>query len=385
MSLSRIYRSLAGLFGAYPLVTIIAVTLLSSFLLFLPFFTNSLEYFGFQVEDRGMQYVYQNYDGILYTVPAKTWYNPKAIENLRLEFNVPLEYYAAHLPLYPLFISLAAPVVGYLRSMVGINLFFSVLLAVFFYYFLKHFKLTEHALPLTVIFLFLPRFFVLRSVGAPESLFLLLILLSVFFFEKKQYLYAGLLGGFAAMTKVPGILLFVSYMFVIVEEFVKNKKFDIRWLFLGFIPLALIAVFAIYSVQYNNFFAYFNTGGVVPMPYLFSVFNFQGKWVDTAWLEDVIFYFFMYGMTVVALWQTKFRSFFYFSLVFFFGSLFVQHRDLSRYMLPLWPFAIMAFEKTFSSSTFRTVFWFLLPAIYLFAINFMLHNILPISDWRPFI
>ena len=139
MSLSRIYRSLAGLFGAYPLVTIITVTLLSSFLLYLPFATGNLAYFGFDVENRGMQYIYQNYDGILYLVPAKSWYDPQAIENLRLEFNLPLEYYAAHLPLYPLFISLTAPVVGYLQLMIGINLLFSVLLLLFFYYFLKHF------------------------------------------------------------------------------------------------------------------------------------------------------------------------------------------------------------------------------------------------------
>jgi len=385
MSLARVYRSLANLFGAYPIVTIIAVTILSTFLLYLPFATNSLPYLGFNVEARGMQPIYQNYDGILYIVPAKSWYNPKAIENLRLEFKLPLEYYAAHLPLYPLFISLGAQVFGYLKSMIGVNLFFSVLLAVFFYYFLKYFKITEHPLPLTIIFLFLPRFFVLRSVGAPESLFLLLILLSVFFFEKKQYFYAGILGALATMTKLPGIMLFAAYFLVIGEDFLKRKKFYPGSLFLGLIPLGLVAVFSLYALQYNNFFAYFNTGGVVPMPYLFSIFNFQAKWVDTVWLEDIVFYFFMYGMTAVALWQSKFRSFFYFTLVFFAGSLFVQHRDLSRYMLPIWPFAVIAFEKTFSSPTFRTVFWFLLPAIYLYAINFTLYNILPISDWRPFI
>src|SRR3989344_6058223 len=130
--------------------------------------------------------------------------------------------------------------------MIGINSLFSVFLALFFYYFLKHFKLTDHPLTLTIILLFLPRFFVLRSVGAPESLFLLLILLSVFFFEKKQYFYAGVLGGFAAMTKVPGILLFVAYLLVIGEDFLKNKKFDPRSLFLGFIPLGLVAVFGLY-------------------------------------------------------------------------------------------------------------------------------------------
>ncbi|HRN69606.1 MAG TPA: hypothetical protein PLS49_00320, partial [Candidatus Woesebacteria bacterium] len=136
---------------------------------------------------------------------------------------------------------------------------------------------------------------------------------------------------------------------------------------------------------YGNFFAYFNTGGVVPMPYPFSAFNFQAIWVETGWLEDIIFYFVLYLFTIIQLKDATYRSFFYFSLVFFIGAIFVQHRDLSRYMLPLWPFACIAFEKTFTSKKFFIVLLILLPAIYLYAVNFMLFNILPISDWQAFL
>ena len=72
---------------------------------------------GFEETNVSMPTVYQNYDGLLYVVPAKAGYNAKNIENLRLEFNLPTEYYPAHLPLYPFLISLFAPVLGFLKSM----------------------------------------------------------------------------------------------------------------------------------------------------------------------------------------------------------------------------------------------------------------------------
>ena len=317
MNLSRIHKALTHFFGRYPVLTIISVSVVSTALLYLPFITNTLMYFGFEVADRGMQYIYQNYDGILYIVPAKSWYNPKAIEAIRLEFNLPLEYYAAHLPLYPAFIALLSPIVGYLRSMILVTMTFSALLAWFFYYFLKKLELTKYPLVLAVVFLFLPRFFIIRSVGTPEPLFILLILASVFFFEKKEYLWSGVLGGLAAMTKTPGILLFVAYALVIAEQmYFHKKKFDVRWLHLLLIPTGLFLVFVLYGIQYNNFWAYFNTGGVVPMPYPFSAFNFQAVWVNDAWLEDIVLYFLLYGYAVSLLWKSKYRSIFYFPFVF---------------------------------------------------------------------
>src|SRR3989344_9594869 len=112
----------------YPYLLIIAVVTVSTLLLYLPFTTNTIRYLGFEETNVSMQTVYQNYDGLLYVVPAKAGYNAKNIENLRLEFNLPTEYYPAHLPLYPFLISLFAPVLGFLKSMLFVTILGAVLL-----------------------------------------------------------------------------------------------------------------------------------------------------------------------------------------------------------------------------------------------------------------
>ena len=196
---------------------------------------------------------------------------------------------------------------------------------------------------------------------------------------------AGIAGAFAAMTKSPGILIFGAYLLVFLEEYLKTKKIPFRGWGIGLIPLGLLGVFGLYAFQYKDFFAYFHTGGVVPMPYPFSAFNFQAKWVGNAWLEDILFYFFMYLMTVIVLWKSKYRSFFYFSLVFLTATAFVQHRDITRYSLPLWPMAVIAFEHFFTSRRFLIALIILLPAIYFYAWNFMTYNIMPISNWAPYL
>ena len=122
-----------------------------------------------------------------------------------------------------------------------------------------------------------------------------------------------------------------------------------------------------------------------PMLYPFSVFNAAGRWVQTVWLEEILLYFFLYLTAIITLKDSKYRSLFYFPLLFFVAGIFVQHRDLSRYLLPIWPFAVIAFEQTFTSRKFRYAFYLLLPAIYLYAWNFLLGNIIPVSDWRPFL
>jgi hypothetical protein len=72
-------------------------------------------------------------------------------------------------------------------------------------------------------------------------------------------------------------------------------------------------------------------------------------------------------------------------LVFFIAIIFVQHRDIPRYSLPLWPMALVAFERFFTDKRFLLVFFFLLPAIYLFAWDFIIYNVMPISNWAAYL
>lgn len=371
------------------------IVLLSTFIAWLPFLIRASSWYGLSIANSNFEYIYKNYDGPLYIIPAKYFYalNKIDIPGKGSILSIPLgvKYFAAHFPLYPFFIRFFSYAMGYLKSMIFVNVFFTAVLVLCFYYVLKALELTKKPFLLTVIFLFLPRFLVVRSVGAPEGLFVLLILLSVYFFEKEKYLTSGIFGGLATMTKGPGILLFIAYLLVFLEKIIleyrttKKIKIQPNWFSIFLIPIALLIVFAIYYFQLRDFFAYFHSGDNIHLVGLFSVFNYQKTWVGTAWLEDIIFYFFLYLFTVFSLKNLKYRSFFYFALVFFVAATFVQHRDISRYSLPIWPLTCIAFERFFTSKRFLIVFIILLPAIYLYAWNFLLSNTMPISDWTPFL
>ena len=311
----------------YPYFTLILVIFLSTLLVWTPFITKSSNWLGLKIENSSFDYIYRHYDGPLYIIPAKTFYDPakflsKDGANI---IGISPGYFAAHLPFYPLLIrgvreliqltgltSLPAgrQVNGleYLKSMVIVNLLATVGLACLFYFILKKFKITKNPWLLTVIMFFLPRFLVIRSVGAPESLFMLLTLGSLYFFEKEKYWLAGLLGGLSVATKSPGILLFCAYCLTIVERIIRTKKINWRWLGIILIPFGLLTVFFVYWLKLGDFFAYFHSGDNVHLIYPFSVFNFQKPWIGTAWLEDVIFYFVLYGLTVISLKDFKYRS-----------------------------------------------------------------------------
>src|SRR3990167_5623606 len=345
---------------------IIAVVVLSSLLVWLPFLLKTPNWLGLSIPASNFEYVLRHFDGPLYVIVAKTLYDPAAILSLRLEVALSPIYFAAHLPLYPLLIRLFAEVFGYLKSMLFVNVLLSGVLGIFFYE-------------------FLPRFMVVRSVGAPESLFILLILGSLFFFEKGRYVFAGILGALATATKTPGILLFVAYSLVILERLITKRKFDPRTFWLVLIPMGLVSVFLLYQRQLGDFFAYFKSGDNIHLLAPYSAFNFQKPWVGTAWLEDILFYFFLYVTTIFYLKNSRHRSFFYFTLVFTVAVLFVQHRDIARYSLPLWVMFCITFERFLTSKKFFYVFLILLPAIFMYAWNFMLFNIMPVSNWAPFL
>lgn len=373
----------------FPYVFVVGFTLLTLLVVWSPFLLKADTWFGLKIQNPGFQYIYQNFDGPFYVVASKTLYDPQKISppGKGLIISLPLThlYFAAHLPLYPLMMRLFSPLIGFLKSMIFTNVLFSILLAIFFYFFIKKLNLSKNPLFLTFVFLMLPRFLVVRSIGAPESLFLILILLSLYFFEQKNYALTGIFGGLSAATKSPGVLLFGAYLLVFLEQYIKTKKIDSRWFFIFFIPFGLLAVFLLYYVQYGDFFAYFKSGDNIHLVAPYSVFNYQNVWVGTGWLEEIIFYLFLYALTVFSLWKSRFRSFFYFGCVFFLAVLSVAHKDIPRYALPLWPLSCIAFEKFFTSKRFLIVSVILLPALFAYSWNFLLYNIMPIADWSPFL
>lgn len=379
--ISKLYNKYSN-----PYLVIIFLTILSTLILWSPFIFKLEKINGVSVKNNNFETVIKNWDGPLYIIAAKTLYDPTnpILENRPLGLQP--KYFAAHLPLYPLTIKTFATFFGYPKAILTSTVAAAILLYCFFYYFLKKLRLTEKPFLLTIVFMFIfPRILVVRSVGTPEPLFILLILLSIYFFINKKYLFSGLFGGLAAMTKSPALLLFISYALFAFHSYVKTRKFEKGWLYIFLIPAGLLLVFLFYQIQIGDFFAYFHSGDNLHLVFPpFSIFNLQKIWVNTVWLEDIIFYYFFYLLVTLEFKKEK-NIFFYITLVFFISILFVQHRDIARYSLPALPVALIAFERFFTSKKFMIALVILIPAIYLYSWNFMIGNQAPITDWLPFL
>src|SRR5204862_485702 len=135
-------------------------------------------------------------------------------------------------------IALLVPILGYLKSMLFVSLISTILAAWAFYLLVKDFKLTNHPLFLSFIFLVLPaRWLIVHSVGSSEPLFIFLTITAIYFFMKfEEYgkkiniIYAATFGMIAQITRPPGILLFIAlaaffhYKFLSQSNFLNLKK-----------------------------------------------------------------------------------------------------------------------------------------------------------------
>ena len=344
----------------------------------------------------GMETIVANYDGPLYIVVAKSLYNGSYIKT-NFQFPLPVEYYAAHFPLFPLLIrALALVNRNYPYAMLGVTVLTSFLALYFFHKLIKQYVEGEiDALFLTAVFAIFPaRWLVVRSIGSPEPLFIAAIIASVYYFDNRKYWLAGLWGVVATLTKSPGILLFIAYIIASVLPQAKAlatakfnlwlRSLDLKKYPIILIPFALLAVFALYNVQFHNFFAYFNSGDNIHLLFPpFQIFNYSAPWVGTFWLEEIVF---IYLFGAIGLMQLiKMRKWNLASFVgLFFGSiLFVSHRDLMRYALPIVPFIYVAFAKYLVTKEFKIAFLILIIPTFLFALAFISNNVMPISNWGP--
>ena len=376
------------------LILLVLATIASTLLVWLPF--------AFSL-GKGMLTVFANYDGPNYIVIAKTLYQAEIIRQT-YSLPIPLEYYPAHLPGYPLLIRVFDSIMSGTWAMLISTLFATILAVSFFYLFIRKFKLSKSPLWLSILFLFLPaRWLVVRSVGSPEPLFIFALLASFYFFKSAltpvsqnliskrkiitlDFLLAGLFGALAQITKTPGILLFLAYGIWLIVLAVKKKKIYYQAWPLLLMPLSILGVFAFYWLQTGNFLAYFQSGDNFHLVFPpLQAFATGRNWLGDFWLEDMVYVYLMGALTVVLLFKRKLYDLATLATIFFMATLFIAHRDLSRYSLPLMPFALIAFAPFLEKKEFRIAFLIILPAIYFYTLNFILHNIAPIADWSPYL
>lgn len=379
------------------LLLLILATVLPTIAIWTPFLLRAKSVWGIPLPTNGMASIVANYDGPLYIVVAKTLYNADAIKSM-YNFNLPVEYYAAHFPLFPLLIKGGSLLLGYPYAMLFVTIITS-LLALFFFYKLSRIYLKEKdAMFLTLLFSIFPaRWLIVRSIGSPDPLFVASIIGSVYFFKKQKYFWAGVLGAIAQLTKSPGILLFVAYIAVIFTEKVislANISFGrllksvnlARFIPILLIPLALFGIFWFYKQTFGDFLAYFNSGDNIHLFFPpFQIFNYSAPWVGTFWLEEVIFIYLFGALAITQLFKKKDFVLGWVTLIYFLSTLFVAHRDLLRYSLPFIPFLLISFSDFLTKKEFKIALIVIIIPIYLFSLSFISQNIMPISDWAPFL
>ena len=364
------------------------ITIGSTILVWLPFFLNLKSFWNIDLPNDGMAAVVRNFDGPYYIVTAKSLYQAQIIK--QFEFDEPIEYYAAHYPVYPLLIRLLGPVMSYPYAMLGITAVFSVLAVWMFYFLLRELNL-KSAYWLSLVFLVLPaRWMIVRSVGSPESVFIFFMLFAVWGMVKKNYWIAGIAGALTQLTKPPGLLLFAAFgLYLLWNLFKKLGNLgkvgikDLPWRAypLLLIPLSLVSLWMWYGSIYGSFWAYFKSGDNIHLFWPpFQMFNTAAAWVGTFWLEEIIWLLLLGTLGVVLNWKRQ-DVISWLTIVWYLSIVFVSHRDFSRYALPMMPFLIIAFAPMLEKKEFRYVLLLMLLPIYLYTVNFIAGNGVAISDW----
>ncbi|MDD4938327.1 MAG: hypothetical protein PHX34_04930 [Candidatus Shapirobacteria bacterium] len=367
---------------------LITLTILSTLLLWLTFYFNVPGKIGFN--QVSLETIFANYDGPNYMVISKCGYNKSCIGP---NFSLPqsLEYYPAHFPAFPVLIKFFTNFTTGPKAMIFSTLLGSVFLTLILFEFLKLFLDSKKSFWLTTLFLFFPaRLFVLRSIGAPETWFLATTLTSIFFFKKDKIWLSAIFAAAAQAFKSPGILLLLAYGIVAVYEWVKSKDFIStlkKYFPFVLVPIIIILIFYLYYLETGDFWAYFHSGDNFHLSlFPYTVFISTKSWINTIWLEDVIYIFLiaLYGVYRL-IKKHKFDITAVYPAVFLVATIFVAHRDISRYIAPVYPFLLLSFSKILSEKSSKIIFLILLPAIILYAINFICGNVAPISDWTNYL
>lgn len=376
---------------------IVLIGLLPTLLIWLPFFVRLKSFWGIPLPQNGMATIVSNYDGPLFLVVAKTLYNPDLI-GASFQFPLPAEYYAAHFPLFPVLIKAFSFFGGYPYSMLFVTIASSILALYFFNKLIKQYIGRKEAILLTFFFAVFPaRWLIVRSVGSAEPLFIAATIASIYYFQRSKFLHAGIWGVIAQLTKSTGILLFAAYFAYLVFPQLKKlatnptakwfQVFNIRKTFpVLLIPISLIVVFAFYGFRMGDFWAYFRSGDNIHLFFPpFQIFNYSAAWVGTFWLEEIIFIYLFGILGLIRLIKQKAGILVWYVGIFFVSTLFVSHRDLMRYSLPLVPFLFVAFNEVMTKKEFKIAFVVIAIPIYLFSLAYISQNVMPISNWAPFL
>lgn len=378
------------------LVILASATLIITLLVWLPHLLALKNFWGLNFSE-GFNTIYRNFDGLEYVIIAKTLYFPQAFA--ALPQSLPATYFASHFPGYSILINVFAPIFGYLKSMLFVSLVSTILATWGFYKLVSDFKLSSHPLFLSLLFLILPaRWLIVHSVGSSEPLFIFFVITTVYFFMKFEadlkffnIFLVGIFGFLAQLSRPPAILLFIGLSFYLLWKLIAKKtsvsilRITTTAIPLLLIPAGLILIFYWYSQSLGDFWAYFHSGDNIHLTFPpFQVFNKDQFWVGDIWLEEIVYIFILGFLGVLYLFKKSLYPMAFLCLTYLLASTLIAHRDISRYILPITPFILIAFEKVLTSREFKIILPIAALAIYLYSQNFILANTAPYPNPQLF-
>lgn len=198
---------------------------------------------------------YQNYSTNYYVLP---WANFDGEHYLSIALSGYKQYQQAFFPLFPWLISILMNIFGdnVLGGAISGLLITSIcfpLALIFLYKLVRLDYSSKFALGVILVLLLYPASFYFNAVYN-ESLFLMLIVLSFYFFRTKHFFWASIFGFFASTTRVFGVLIFISFLIEVLVYRIPIKK--AYWLFL--IPFGLLSYMTYLYYSVGDPLAFYN-------------------------------------------------------------------------------------------------------------------------------
>jgi Gpi18-like mannosyltransferase len=324
--------------------------------------------------------VFRQWDGPLYMYVAKTLYNIPADHPFH---TLPPAYFACHFPMYPLLIRVLTLFTAgsYPWAMLSATLLSSCVAATLFYQLLKEGRFVESPVWTAVLFAVFPgRWVLCHSVGESEGLFFCFVFAALLSLMRGKTGYLLLWILLASLTRITGILLVPAAALTCIHR----REWKKLWL-LPLPCLGIVCLFTFYYFRFGDFFAYFTWNLdkeklIQPVP--LAVYRLYASKVNAHSTEFYGLLYFLHLLGTLALWKRK--ELFFYCAVFYLFNLFVYHWDMSRYFLPITPFALLvAMDSLFSSAPLRWIVFLL--AAYLgitFATGWLPYHSEPLDQYR---